>query len=519
MPTERISMRNIREILRLHFGLGLKKRQIGRSCSLSHSTVGKYIQRAIDAELSWPLPEDLDDRALEEMLNAPDAFQKPLSRPLPDMEEIHCELRKKGVTMQLLWHEYKERFPDGYQYTRYCEYYNRWAKHLDVSLRQEHRAGEKMFIDFAGKGIPITDPSTGEITEAQIFVAVLGASNYTYAEALPSQSLPFWIMAHIHTFEYFHGVSEILVPDNTRVAVTKACRYEPDLNPVYLNLAQHYGTAIIPARPYKPKDKAKVEAGVLLVTRWITAALRHHTFFSIEELNDRIWELLERLNMRKFRKLNSSRRELFEALDKPALKSLPAERYRYIDFKQPTVNIDYHIEVDKHFYSVPYQLAGKKVKVEAFISADTVEIYHSNRRIVIHQRSFRKGNYTTLSEHMPKSHQKYLEWTPSRIIQWAEQTGPATKNLVETIISTRPHPEQGFRSCLGILRLGKKYTPERLEAASTRAIRIRGCSYKSIESILKTGLDRVPLAEQKEVIPVYHDNIRGKDYFAEKMDA
>jgi transposase len=429
------------------------------------------------------------------------------------MEEIHVELRKKGVTLQLLWMEYKDRFPEGYQHSQFCEYYNRWAKTLEVSLRQEHRAGEKMFIDFAGKGVPVTDPSTGEITEAQIFVAVLGASNYTYAEALPSQSLPFWIRAHIHAFEYFHGVSEILVPDNTRVAVSKACRYEPDLNPVYLSLAQHYSTAIIPARPGKPKDKAKVEAGVLLVTRWIIAALRHHTFFSIEELNERIRELLERLNTRKFRKLNSSRRELFETLEGPSLKPLPAERYRYIDFAQPTVNIDYHVDVDKHYYSVPYQLIGKRV--EAFLSADTVEIFHSNRRIVTHQRSFQKGKYTTLTEHMPKSHQKHLEWTPSRIIQWAEQTGPATARLVETILSTRPHPEQGFRSCLGILRLGKKYSQERLEAASTRAVHLRAFSYKSIKSILQTGFDRMPITDKKEVMPaLYHDNIRGKEYFA-----
>ncbi len=512
MPTERISMRNIREILRLHFGLGLKKRQIGRSCSLSHSTIGKYLQKAKEAGLSWPLPEELDDRALQEMFNAPDAARKPQARPLPPMEELHSELRKKGVTLQLLWLEYKECNPEGYQYTQFVEYYRRWEKTLEISLRQEHRAGEKTFIDFCGKTIPIIDAFTGESSEAQIFVAVLGASNYTYAEALPDQSLPFWISAHIHTFEYFHGVSQILVPDNLKSAVTKACRYEPDLNPVYLSLAQHYGTAIIPARPYKPKDKAKVEAGVLLVTRWIIAALRKHTFFSIEELNVRIKELLERLNTRKFRKLNSSRRDLFETIERPYLKSLPAVRYRYIDFKRPTVNIDYHVDVDGHYYSVPNQLRSKKV--EAFLTVDTVEIFHNNHRIVTHQRNFRKGGYTTLTEHMPKSHQRHLDWTPSRIIHWAEQTGSATAKLVETILSTRPHPEQGFRSCLGLLRLGKKYSPERLEAASIRAVHIKAYSYKSVKSILETGFDRTPITEQKEVTPpTYHDNIRGKEYF------
>ncbi len=513
MPAERISMRNLREILRLHFVFGLGKRPIGRSCNLSHSTVGKYLRKAKEAGLSWPLPEDLDDAALEAKLSEKNKGHKPANRPLPDMEEVHCELRKKGVTFQLLWLEYKDRYPEGYRYTRFVALYHQWAKTLELSLRQEHRAGEKMFIDFAGKTMPVVDPSTGEVTEAQIFVAVLGASNYAYAEALPSQSLPCWIGAHIRAFQYFQGVSEILIPDNLGSGETKPCRYEPDLNPVYLNLAQHYGAAIIPARPAKPKDKAKVEVGVQIVTRWIIAALRHHTFFSIGELNEKIWELLERLNTRPFKKLKGSRKELFETLEKPYLKPLPAEWYRYIDFKRPTVNIDYHIEVEKHFYSVPHQLRGKKV--DAFLSADTVEVFHNNRRIVIHVRSFKEGGYTTLVEHMPKSHQKHLEWTPSRIISWAEKAGPATKKLVETILSTRPHPEQGFRSCLGILRLGQKYFPERLEAASQRTIRFRGYSYKSVQSILKTGLDRLPLEEKKEVIPnVYHDNIRGKEYFS-----
>jgi transposase len=512
MANRSISMRMVREILRLYFGLNLKKRQIGRACGVAPSTVVDYVQRAKEAGLSWPLPEDLDDGALEAMLNERKSSPKPARRPLPAMEDIHRELKKKGVTLQLLWLEYKEKFPEGYQYSQFCEYYNRWTKTLEVSLRQEHRAGEKMFIDFAGTTVPIVNPSTGESSEAEIFVAVLGASTYTYAEALPSQSLPFWIRAHIHAFEYFQGVSEILVPDNLKSGVTKACRYEPDLNPVYLSLAHHYGTAIIPARPGKPRDKAKVENGVLLVTRWILAALRHHTFFSIEELNERIKELLERLNTRKFKKLNSSRRELFETLERPSLKPLPEQRYRYIDFKRPTVNIDYHVDVDGHFYSVPYQLRGKKV--EAFLSADTVEIFSSSRRIVTHQRSSQKGTYTTLTEHMPKSHQKHLEWTPSRIIHWAEQTGPATAKLIETILSSRPHPEQGFRACLGILRLGTHYSPQRLEAASIRAVHFRAFSYKSIKSILETGFDRIPFIKQKEVsAAIQHDNIRGKEYY------
>lgn len=512
MANRSISMRMAREILRLYFGLHLKKRQIGRACGVAPSTVVDYVRKAEEVGIAWPLPESLDDAALETLLSERSGTVKPGYRPLPCMQEMHSELKKKGVTLQLLWLEYKERYPEGYQYTQFVDHYRRWEKTLGLSLHQEHRAGEKMFIDFAGKTVPIVDSFTGVIAEAEIFVAVLGASNFTYAEALPSQRLPFWIKAHINAFEYFQGVTEILVPDNLRSGVTRACRYEPDLNPVYLSLAQHYGTAIIPARPGKPKDKAKVENGVLLVTRWILAALRHHTFFSIEELNERIKELLERLNTKKFKKLNSSRRELFETLDRPSLKPLPEQRYRYIDFKRPTVNIDYHVDVDGHFYSVPYQLRSKKI--EAFLSVDTVEIFYSSRRIVTHQRSYQKGKYTTLTEHMPKAHQKHLEWTPSRMIHWAEQTGPATAKLIETILSTRPHPEQGFKSCLGILRLGKQYSPERLEAASIRAIHFRAFSYKSIKSILESGFDRVPFIKQKEVLAaIQHDNIRGKEYY------
>lgn len=508
----RLSMRKTKEILRLHWGMGLGKRQISRACNVSPSTVVDYIRRAERAGIGWPLSEDIDDTALEALLFPPEASHRTASRPLPPMEEIHRELRKKGVTLQLLWEEYKEKYPEGYQHSQFCELYRRWEKTLDLSLRQEYRAGEKMFIDFAGKGIPIVNAATGEITEAEIFVAVLGASNYTYAEAVGSQNLPSWISAHIRAFEYFGGVSEILIPDNLRSGVTKACRYEPDLNPTYRELAEHYGTAVIPARAGKPRDKAKVEAGVLLVTRWITAALRHHTFFSITDLNGKILEMLERLNTRMFKKLSTSRKELFETIEKPSLKPLPAARYQYAEWKKATVNIDYHIEVDGHFYSVPYQLVRKQIEVR--LTSSTIDVIYCGRRIATHQRSYLRGGFTSLNEHRPKSHQRYLEWTTSRIAGWAEKTGPATAKLVETIMNSKPHPEQGFRSCLGILCLGRKYSAERLEAASKRALAIRSCSYKSVKSILKNNLDKTILPEYKEVIAVIeHDNIRGQQYF------
>lgn len=511
MAAERVSMRKTKEILRLYFGMRLRKRQVARSCNSSHSTVADYVRRAEAAGIGWPLPEGLDEATLEAKLFSGKTIIVPLEKPLPQWTDIHKELKRKGVTLQLLWIEYKQQYPDGYQYSRFCELYQRWAETLDLSLRQEYRAGEKLFVDFAGKGIEVINPLTGEIKEAEIFVAVLGASNYTYAEAMESQDMPSWINAHIHAFEYFDGVARITIPDNLKSGVSKACRYEPDLSPTYQDMAEHYGTAVIPARVAKPKDKAKVEAGVLLVTRWITAALRHHTFFSIREVNDKVRELLERLNTRKFKKLDSTRRELFETIDKPSLLPLPQTRYQYAEWKKARVHIDYHIEVDGHFYSVPYQLVRKEV--EARLTAQTVEVLYKGNRIATHRRSYEKGRFTTVPEHRPEKHKKYYEWTPSRIIQWAEKTGPETAAVVEQILSSRAHPEQGYRSCLGIFSLAKKYSQERVEAACKRAAAIKAYSYKSVKSILDTGIDQQPLPEEKEVKPIEHENIRGEGYY------
>lgn len=509
MAYRKLSMRKTREILRLYHELKLGKKQIAKICSVSPSTVVEYVRKAEAAGLRWPVPEDLDDTAVEALLFQ--AEPKTSDRPLPVMAELRKELQIKGVTLMLLWQEYKERFPEGYQYSQFCDIYRRWTKTLDLSLRQEYLAGEKLFIDFAGKTIPITNRYNGQITQAEIFVAVLGASNYTYAEAVESQNLPSWIGAHTRAFEYFGGVASLLIPDNLKSGVSKACWYEPELNPTYLEMCRHYGTVAMPARAVKPRDKAKVEAGVLLVTRWITAALRHRTFFSIAELNTAIRELLERLNTRKFKKLDSTRRQLFDTIDRPALRPLPAERYIYAQWKKAAVNIDYHIEVEGHFYSVPCQLVRQKVDVR--ITADAIGIIFKGKRIASHPRSYQRGKFTTITEHMPKSHQAYKEWTPSRLISWAQKTGPGTAQLVETIMTTRPHPQQGFRSCLGIMGLGKKYTHERLEAAALRALAIRSYSYRSIRAILESGMDKIAV-QAKEVIPVIeHDNIRGGQYF------
>ena len=514
MAKRRLSVRKIKEVLRLHYEKGFSTRQIAKSLSIGRSTVQDYLDRAQRAGLNWSLAADLDETSLERQLYPPVSCVAQEKRQMPSMEYLYQELKKKGVTLQLLWHEYKEANPDGYQYSRFCYHYQQWVQKLDLCLRQEYRAGGKLFVDYAGQTMEITDPETGEIQEIQIFVATLGASNYTFAEATLSQALSSWIQSHVHAFEFFGGIPEILVPDNLKSAVTRPCRYEPDLNATYRELAEHYGTVIIPARVAKPQDKAKVESGVLQVEHWVLAPLRNRTFFSLSELKEAITEKLEALNNRPFQKLESTRRTLFENLEKPVLKPLPVRPYLYAEWKSARVNIDYHIEVDHHYYSVPYQLVHEKLDVRF---TDTfVEIFFKGRRITSHPRSYRKGAHTTLREHMPKSHQRYLEWTPSRLIRWAGQIGAHTQNLVACIIENRPHPEQGYRSCLGLLRLGKTYSPERLEAACARALQMKAYSYKNVESILKKGLDRQPLATASPQTPLpllEHANLRGKGYY------
>ncbi|NIS62491.1 MAG: IS21 family transposase [Proteobacteria bacterium] len=507
-------MRKIKEVLRLHYERDLSPRQIAKSLVIGRSTVQDYLRRAKQAGLSWPLPPELDEATLEHRLFPSTHCVPQEKRQMPSLEYLHQELKKKGVTLQLLWYEYKEKHPDGYQYSQFCRIYRQWAEKLEPCLRQEYRAGQKLFVDYAGQTMEITDPETGEMHQAQIFVATLGASNYTFAEATLCQDLRSWIRSHVHAFEFFHGVTEILTPDNLKDAVTRSCRYEPDLNATYRDLAEHYGAVIIPARVGKARDKAKVESGVLQVERWVLAPLRHRTFFSLRDLNEAIAVQLEILNGRPFEKLEATRRSLFETLDKPALKPLPAHRFTYAEWMRAKVNIDYHIEVDHHYYSVPYQLIHERVDVR--LTDTTVEIFFKSRRVALHCRSYRRGRHTTLATHMPKSHQKYLEWTPSRLIRWAGQIGPHTQNLVACILENRPHPEQGYRSCLGLLRLGKRYCPERLEAACARALAFKAYSYRNVESILKKGLDQQPLnpsSPQTRLPLVEHENLRGREYY------
>jgi len=512
MPRVRTSMRKIREVLRLKWKLGLSHRQVRRSVRLGHGTVCDYLLRAKREGLVWDQVDGLSDAELEGRLFPPAPPRQGLGpRALPDWAKVRGELMKKGVTLSLLWQEYRERHPDGYGRSRFCQLYRIWEGRLDVCLRQDYKAGEMLFVDYAGQTVEVVNPASGEVREAQIFVAVLGASNYSYAEATWSQDLEDWIGSHVRTFEAVGGVSELVIPDNLKSGVTSPCRYEPDVNRTYEELARHYGVAVLPARVKKPRDKAKVESGVLQVERWILARLRNETFFSLRELNASIAKLLVELNDRPLKVLGISRRELYEQVDRPALRPLPSQPYEPSEWKKVRVAPDYHVEFEGHYYSVPYQLVKKQLDLRA--TARTVEVLDQGKRVAAHRRNPSRGRHTTVTEHMPKAHQAYLEWTPTRLIRWAGKTGRSTAELVETIMLSRSHPQQGFRACLGLMRLGETYGAERLEAACRRALAIRGLSYKSVKSILKNGLDSEPLPEPIETAPIQHDNVRGAGYY------
>jgi transposase len=507
-------MRKIKEVLRLKYDCGISEREISRSCSISRSTVADYLRRAAAAKLTWTEASAFTQTQLEERLFPTEHIPSSVKRPPPDCAHIYNELRtyrKFNLTLSQLWLEYKEKHPDGYQYTQFCEHYWRWRKKLDYCMRQEHRGGEKLFIDYSD-GLSIVDTLTGELTLTQLFLAVWGASTYTYAEATLSQTLPDWIGSHGRAFAYFGCVPRVLVPDNLKSGVSKACKYEPELNPTYSDMAEHYGCAVLPARPRKPRDKAKVENGVLIAKRWILAVLRHRTFYSLAELNAAIRECLERLNTRPMRQAKKSRRELFEAIDRPNALPLPQRPYEYAEWYKAKVQLNYHIEVDHHYYSAPHQLLHERLDIR--LTAAIVEAFHKGERVAAHVRSHVKGGYTTLAEHMPPSHRYYAEWNPARFIQWASKTGEATARLVEEILATRPYPEQGFKACLGIINLTRDYESVRVEAAARRALEFKTCSYRSMKAILSARLDQHDNGEQPGLPGLLpHQNIRGQEYY------
>ncbi len=513
MPAERMPMRQVREVLRLK-AAGVSGNEIARRLNVAPSTVRLTLRRLAAAGLGWPLPAALTDAALEGQLFAGAGTKQGHRRhPEPDWAEIHRELKRKHVTLQILWDEYIERHPDGYRYSRFCELYRGWAGRLSVTMRQSHVGGDKLFVDYAGDTVPvIIDRLTGQTRPAQIFVAVLGASNFTYAEASWTQALGDWIGAHTRAFAALGGVPNLLVPDNTKVAVIKACLYEPQVNRTYAEMAAHYDTAILPARPRRPRDKAKVEAAVLIIERWLLGRLRHRRFYSLAELNAAIGEMLRRLNEeRPIRRLGRTRRALFEELDQPNLKPLPAQPYAFAEWRLRRVGIDYHVAVEDHYYSVPHRFARSEVEVR--LTPQTVEVFLKGERIAAHLRSSGNHRHTTVPEHMPSSHRRYADWTIERIRGEAAAIGPATAALCELILERRPHPEQGFRACLGIVRLLRPFGAERLEAAATRAIAIGTLSYGSVRSILDHKLDRQAAPSPADDTAVLHPNIRGPRYY------
>jgi len=513
MATKRISMRKLRETLRLRLQAGLSLRQIKDSLRISLGAVQKVTSKAEELGLDWETIHSLDDQQLAQRFY-PDADTRVSSRlQMPDWAEAHRELRHKGVTKHLLWEEYCQQYPNRcYSYAQYCHHYNAWQKKLKRSMRQTHKAGEKLFVDYAGQTVPIVCRSTGEILEAQVFVAVMGASNFTYAEATRSQSLPDWLNSHARAFRYLGGVPDLVVPDNLKSGVTRACRYDPDVNPAYQQLANHFGTAIMPARPYKPKDKAKAEVGVQVIERWILARLRHHTFFSLHELNLCIKALLEEVNNKAFKQLKGTRRQWFESIDQPALSPLPRQPWQYTDIKPVKVSIDYHVQYDDHLYSVPHHLVGEKLELHA--REQIIELYFHGQRVTSHVRKHYPGT-TTVPEHLPERHAKHLKWTPGRLMNWAKDIGNDVLLWVQALLKQKQHEEQAYRVCLGLLNLSKSYPNERLNRACAIANQHHLYRLKQVKAILRSNRDTLPAdtIEPLSLLPQSHENIRGPQSF------
>ena len=512
MATERLPMRKVREILRQKLELRRTNREVAASVGKSAGVVSTTLTRAKAVGLDWTTARALTEEELEDRLYGPRSCKRS-ERPLPNPVHIHLELRRVGVTLELLHLEYLQQNPDGYKYTKFCEVYREWAARRAPTMRQVHVAGEKCFVDYSGKRPHIVDADTGECIDVELFVGVLGSSNLTFARATRTQQVHDFIGAHLVMFERFGGVSRIVVPDQLRSGVSKPCWYEPAVQRTYEEMAQHYGTVIVPARPRHPRDKAKVEVAVQVAQRWILARIRNETFYSLEALNERIDELCAELNERTMKTYGASRRELFERYERASLQALPASRYECAEFAWPKMNIDYHVDFDGHHYSVPFQQNREKVEVRATFT--TVEILLRGKRIASHPRSRVRGGFSTKPEHMPSSHRAHAEWSPSRLVGWAASVGEQTAKLVESILNDRPHPEQGYRSCLGILRLSKKYGHERLEAACASALAVGARSYRHVESTLVHGLDRLKESDDSAttVHRAPHANVRGRDYY------
>jgi transposase len=510
MTQERLTMRKIKEILRLKYEAGLSNRAIAGACKISNSTVGEYLRRAEAAGVGWPLGELSEDELNQKLFREPTPSPEKV-KPLPDWEEVRKELRQKGVTLRLIWIEYLEKNPDGYKHAQFEEYYRRWKKtHGEPSMHQTHVGGERMQVDYAGLKMPLVNPETGEVSQVPVFVAVLPASNYTYAEAQSSENQCNWNNGHVRAIAFFGGVVKIVVPDNLKTGVQKPNYYEPDINPAYQELAEHYHFAVLPTRVKKPKDKGKVENGVQNVERWVIAPLRKRTFFSLAEINQAIREQLDQLNNKVMLAVGRSRRQEFEDIDRPNLRPLPEKPYEYVARKTARVNIDYHVEFEKHLYSVPHNLIHQEVDLHA--TERMVEIFHKGKSVAIHPRSFKAGSFSTLREHMPSNHQFVDQVNTQQLIQWAEAVGPQTTALINATLKSRPFPEQAYRSCLGILGLAKKYPHTQIEQACQAAMEAKIFSYKNVKEELDWLLKQAASPVTPETLPT-HANIRGHEYY------
>jgi transposase len=513
MPAKReLTMRQLRYMLRLHHD-GVSAREIGRTLGVARSTIQDNLRRAQANGIAWPLPAELTDDVLEQRLFANSGAKAGYRRRSePEWATLARELKRPGVSLTVLWEEYRQTHPDGYGYSRFCDLFREFERRLSPVMRQHHAAGDKVFVDYSGKRVDIVDPTSGVVHEAELFVAVLGASSYTYAEATFTQTLPDWIGAHVRMFRFFAGVPRLVVPDNLKSGVQKASFYDPEINRSYGMMAAHYGVGVLPARPRKPRVKAKVESGVRFAQSYILGRLRHQTFFSLAECNEAITGCLDRMNSHVMRRLGVSRRDLFERIERPALRPLPVQEYEYAEWRLARVGLDYHLQVEDFFYSVPHSFIRAEVDVR--ITARTVEVFHRGQRIAAHQRRYGGSRHGTDPEHMPSAHRRYAEWTPNRFRRWARSIGPNTQALISAILTHRPHPEQGFRTCLGILRLYRGIAPARAEAVSLRALEVGAMNYKSVASILANNLDRV-VASQSQAEPTLfdHPNVRGPRYF------
>lgn len=512
MPAKReLTMRQIRQLLRLHHE-GVGAREIGRTLRIARSTVQDNLDRVRAAGLSWPLPPDLTDEVLERRLFARAGVKSGARRrAAPDWSVVAREMKRSGVNLTILWEEYREAQPDGYGYSRFCDLYREFERRLSPVMRQHHVAGDKVFVDYSGKKVPIIDPNTGVAREAEIFVGVLGASNFTYAEATWTQTLPDWIGAHGRMFRFFGGVPRLVVPDNLKSGVHKASFYDPEINRSYGMMAAHYEIGVLPARPRRPKDKAKVEAGVRFAQSYILGRLRHQTFFSLEECNAAIRSAIAHMNGRVMRRLGVSRRDLLESVERPALRGLPPTDYEFAEWRLARVGLDYHVEADGFYYSVPHALIRCQVDVRS--TARTVEIFHRGQRVAAHARRYGGPRHGTDRDHMPSAHRRYAEWTPERFRRWARTIGPNTEGLITAILAQRPHPEQGFRTCLGVLRLYRGLDAARAEAVSAHAVAIGALVYRSIAAILTNKRHRARGAGGESAVVIAHPNVRGPGYF------